>query len=170
MLGRNFTGIFVSRLAQIKALAQLDILGYITSPIITLTAASTLKRETHAGRTMSLQLLAGFATTLPKSTGSGDKYKFVIGVVNTSGSYIVKVGNTTDIIQGTVHTTSDGSAAVLGYNTAADSDTITINGTTTGGLTIGDWFEVTDLKSGVYAFTGVTSSSGTEATPFSAAV
>lgn len=170
MLTRNYTSALVGRLMRIKALAQFDILGYVTSPIVVLTAASTLVREQHAGRTMSLQLLAGFATTLPKSSGSGDKYKFVIGIVNTSGSYIVKVGNTTDVIQGSVMTVSDGAAAVLGYNTAASSDTITLNGTTTGGLTIGDWFEVTDLKSGVYAFTGLTSSSGTEATPFSATV
>lgn len=170
MLTRTSDYQIIKRKLDVKANANLSINGNMTSPVVILTAASTLGKAKHAGRTMSLQLLAGFATTLPKATGSGDKFKFVVGLVNTSGSYIVKVGNTTDIIQGSVMTVSDGAAAVLGYNTAGTSDTVTLNGTTTGGLTIGDWFEITDLKDGVFTFTGLTSSSGTEATPFSATV
>jgi hypothetical protein len=66
---------------------------------------------------------------------------------------------------------SDGAAAVLGYMAvAATSDTITLNGTTTGGVSIGDWVEIVDVASGVFAATGLTTSSGTEATPFSATV
>jgi hypothetical protein len=56
------------------------------------------------------------------------------------------------------------------WPTAADSDTITLDGTTTGGVAIGDWIEVQDIVADKWAVRGVTTSSGAEATPFSAAV
>lgn len=134
------------------------------------TTTQTITESANAGRTNVWNSATGFAFTLPAATGTGDRYRFQVGVVPSSGSHSVKVANATDIIQGSVITVSDNSAAVLGYNAASDSDTITLNGTTTGGLTRGDWVEITDMKAGVFVVSGITSSSGTEATPFSAAV
>jgi hypothetical protein len=64
---------------------------------------------------------------------------------------------------------SDGAAAVLGYATAASSDTITLDGTTTGGFA-GDVIEIIDAIAGTYLVTVLTKATGTEATPFSATV
>ena len=46
----------------------------------------------------------------------------------------------------------------------------TDDGTTTGGVSIGDYVELEDIKSGVWGVTGHVTGSGTEATMFSAAV
>lgn len=138
----------------------------VTTAITTLAVTENL----HEDGEILLSLLAGFVCTLPASTGGGAKYRFRVGIVNTTNQYKIQVANASDIMQGSILTVSDNSAAVLGYNTASDSDTITLNGTTTGGLTIGDWVEVIDAKLNKWLVRGVTSSSGTEATPFSAAV
>lgn len=143
---------------------------YQSARVVTALTTLAVTENLHDNTEVILSLLAGFTATLPASTGGGARYRFRIGIVNTSNSYIIKVANSTDIMQGSVHTVSDNSAAVLGYNTAADSDTITLNGTTTGGLTIGDWVELLDAKLNTWLVTGLTSSSGTEATPFSATV
>ena len=59
---------------------------------------------------------------------------------------------------------------VASFNTAADSDTITMNGTTTGGVSIGDEITLIDIASNQYMVKGILTASGTEATPFSASV
>jgi hypothetical protein len=141
----------------------------INPGIVSATAALTVGPE-HNGRQIVLNLAGGFTSTLPTATGGGARYRFMVGTVSTTG-YVIKVNNTTDVIGGTIFTLSDGAAAVLGYMAvAATSDTITLNGTTTGGVSIGDWVEIVDVASGVFAATGLTTSSGTEATPFSATV
>jgi hypothetical protein len=55
------------------------------------------------------------------------------------------------------------------FSTLPASDTITMNGSTTGGL-IGSYVQVTDLATGYYLVQGSLVGSGTPATPFSAAV
>lgn len=124
----------------------------------------------HKGKTMKFDTLAGSTLILPTSTGSGEKIRCQVTVVPTSNAHVAKVNNTTDIISGTVLTLSDNSAAVLGYSAGASDDTVSLNGTTTGGLKRGDYFELEDSIKGVWLFKGVTTSSGTEATPFSATV
>jgi hypothetical protein len=47
---------------------------------------------------------------------------------------------------------------------------MTFNATTTGGVQIGDWIELTDIASNTWMVYGYTTTSGSEATPFSAAV
>ncbi len=136
----------------------------------TLTATTTLTKE-HAN-CLLLMGAAGAALTfkLPEATGSGDIYTFMVSVVNTS-NYVVNV-TTTDTIDGQVMTASTGDTPDLGqpWVTAATSDTVTLNGTTTGGVAIGDYIQCIDIADAQWAINGVTTSSGTEATPFSAAV
>jgi len=109
--------------------------------------------------------------TLPASAGTGATFKFFVGVINTS-NYLIKVANASDVMYGNIITSSTGDTPDLGqpWTTGATADTITLNGTTTGGVAIGDWVELTDIITNVWAVTGVTTSSGTEATPFSATV
>ena len=102
--------------------------------------------------------------TLPDATGSGATYKFVVSVTNTS-NYIIKVPDANNTIDGIITYLDLDGTAVTGYGTAATSDTITLNGTTTGGI-VGSWVEVTAIASAKYFVRGSLIGSGTIATPF----
>lgn len=142
-----------------------------SSKAVGLSAATyTLSHEKHADRTMLLDRAAGVTVTLPKAQGTGHKFKFRIKTTATSNSYIIKVGNTTDIIQGVIMALSDGSNAVLAWEAGATDDTITFDRTTTGTAKVGHVVELEDIAAGVWAVSGSIAQSGTEATPFSATV
>ena len=142
----------------------------LSTPPVSVTGATlTCTKDVHAGRTTVISAVAGCAVTLPAATGTGSVYRFVIGATITSNSTTIKVANTTDVMSGRAFVISDGAAAVLGYATGATSDTITLNGTTLGGL-IGDHIEIIDAIAGTFAVRVFTAATGTEATPFSATV
>jgi hypothetical protein len=63
---------------------------------------------------------------------------------------------------------ADGTCTMFG--TVAASDTITLNRSDTGSVKIGERFVLKDIKAGFWAVSGVIVATGTEATPFSAAV
>ena len=154
--------------------ATLDVVGSFRTGLVTLTGDTSITAATHAGRILLLGEVGGNASltaTLPAATGTGDRYKFVVSVVNTSNYAIKVVGD--DIMQGHIVTDSTGDAAaaeVINWKTAGDSDTIGLNATTTGGAQIGDWVELIDIASNTWMVYGYTTTSGAEATPFSATV
>lgn len=140
-------------------------------PAVVATTATTLAvtAAAHAGRTVVINSTAAIAVTLPQATGTGNKYKFFIGVAATATSHTIKVANATDVMTGyafCVTTTSDNAE---GFKTSATSDTVTLNGTTLGGV-VGDTVEIEDVKTGVFSVRVCSAPTGTEATPFSAAV
>ncbi len=138
------------------------------SRIRTLTASTTITQELHDGQSLLMGASgAALSFTLPAALGTGAKFKFVVSVVNTS-NYVIQVANSTDVMAGSIMSSVTTTAAP--WQTAASSDTITLNGTTKGGVNIGDYVELQDIASGVWYVTGTTVSSGTQATPFSAAV
>lgn len=140
------------------------------SRIRTLTASTTITAEQHDGQTLLMGASGAALTfTLPAASGTGAKFKFRVSVVNTS-NYVIQVANSTDVMAGGVIMCNDSDSSVSGWETASTSDTITLNGTTTGGVNKGDWIELEDIASGVWGVAGTITGSGTEATPFSAAV
>ena len=142
----------------------------LSTPPVSITGATlTCTKDVHAGRTTVISAVAGCAVTLPAATGTGSVYRFVIGSTITSNSTTIKVANATDVMSGRAFVISDGAAAVLGYATTSTSDTITLNGTTLGGLA-GDHIEIIDAITGTFAVRVFTAATGTEATPFSATV
>lgn len=148
-----------------------QILVLFNSEKVTLTANTTLTAATHAGRILLLGEVGGDAAltaTLPAATGSGARFRFIVSVVNTSNYLIKVVGN--DTMDGSIISSQDAADTTVSWETAADSDTITLDGTTTGGAAIGDWIELVDIAADQWAVSGQTTSSGTEATPFSATV
>jgi hypothetical protein len=139
--------------------------------VIAAGSALTLTKAAHEGRVIALDTLAGSTVTLPTSSGSGAIYRFVVSVLATSNSHIVKVGNATDIIQGVLNTIdTDTAGTTTGWATAATDDTITLNRTTTGSAMRGEWFEIIDIASGVFVVRGQVANTGVGATPFSATV
>lgn len=135
--------------------------------VIEITAATTLNDDAYAGRTINLNSTTGRIVTLPLATGSGATYTIFVGATVSSGSHVIRVAPGTNVIQGTVSIATD--IAGVTCPTAADSDTITLNGSTTGGLR-GTLVELQDAASGIWMVRGSLVSSGAEATPFSAAV
>lgn len=140
--------------------------------VVTLTGDTVITAASHAGKTMLLGEVGGnaaLAVTLPAATGTGNRYRFVVSVVNTSNYVIKVIGN--DIFVGNILTNSTADTPDLAqpWPTAADSDTITLNGTDQGGAKIGDFIEVQDILADTWALWGVTTSSGTEASPYTAA-
>lgn len=131
--------------------------------VIAVTAATTLDDDAYAGRTINLNSTTGRAISLPKATGSGAVYTIFVGATVSSGNHTV-VANGTDVIQGVLNVATD--IAGVTIPTAADTDTITMNGSTTGGVR-GSWLELQDVASGIWSLKGALVSTGAEATPFS---
>ena len=138
----------------------------------------TLTAATHGGKVIKLDTLAGSVVTLPAATGTGNIYRFYVSVVATSNSHVVKVANATDFFVGVITgSRTDSGNAVLGFaaansgTVATNSDTITLNRTTTGSVNVGEWLEVQDVDTAVFTVKGVLSATGAAfATPFTAAV
>jgi hypothetical protein len=129
----------------------------------TLTASTTLTAA-QSGQTFVLNALAGFTITLPKPT-VGANYIFVIGAVTTSNSYKIITDASTTFLAGGLF--FDKALAVTRY--AADGSTIrsiNLNGTTTGGATIGDIFTIDCVTGTVWSVAGTVTASGTLTTPF----
>ncbi len=132
----------------------------VTASTLTVTAAE------YNGQTINLSRAAGITVTLPAATGSNATYRFVVSTTVTSNSYKIQVANSTDVMNGNLNVS--GSSGTT-FGTLPASDTITMNGSTTGGLA-GSYVQVTDIASGIFLVTGALVGSGTVATPFSAAV
>jgi len=124
----------------------------------------------HAGRTISLDQLAGSVCTLPAATGTGNKYRFRVGVLATSVSHKIQV-TTTDVMRGIILCLDSDLATVnmFGFAAGATADTITLDRTNTGSVTLGEWVECEDVATGIWQVSGVLSGAA-PATPFSAAV
>jgi len=134
---------------------------------VSITASTTLDPDIHGNTVTSLDAAAGLTVTLPAASGSGMVYDIFVGTTVTSNSYVIQVASASDVIQGGLGVSTDAAGVVV--PTASTSDTITMNGSTTGGL-IGSNLRLKDVASGVWSVSGVLLSTGAEATPFSAAV
>lgn len=144
--------------------------GFVAGDMTTVTATGAVTAAAHGGRTMLLGEVGGDAAvtvTLPAATGTGNKYRFVVSVVNTS-NYVV-AALTTDVLKGVVVMLDNDSNAVTGYAASGTDDKITLNGTTTGGQ-IGDWLEFQDILSGTWHVSGalMVPAGSNVADPFSA--
>lgn len=159
----------------------------LTAPVITnptvsgqtplsVTGATVTLGATHVGRTTVINRAAGCAITLPAATGTGDKYRVVVGTTLSSGSLSAAVASSSDYMRGFALLANDTDGSASNFETAntgtlaTESDTITLNRTTTGIGTIGDQLEFEDIATGVWVVQVCAQANGTEATPFTAAV
>ena len=153
--------------------SQLTLTGSFLPAIHTFTATDAVTVAEHAGRTLLLGEVGGNALvtlTLPDATGSGATYKFVVSVANTS-NYVIKVPDANNTIAGIMLYLDEDGTAVTAFPTVATSDTITLNGGTTGGI-VGDYLEIVDIAADKYHVRGVmrVAAGANPATPFSATV
>lgn len=130
------------------------------------TATVSITDDAYAGQRILLNRAAGITATLQPATGSGAKYEFIM-MADASGNHVIQVTGD-DVMMGVAYLGNDAAGASCFYTTDT-TDTITLNGTTTGGLK-GARVLVDDVAANTYAVMIYSEASGTEATPFSAAV
>lgn len=128
-------------------------------------ATLTLNRDDHDGKIVPLSRAGGMTVTLPAATGSQARFKLRVDTTFTSNG-VVAVANSSDVMNG--FTSIGGGTAAL-FGTLPASDTITMNGSTTGGLA-GSIIELIDVAANKWEVVAKLVGSGTPATCFSAAV
>ena len=146
----------------------------------------SLTVDTHAGRIVHNDAAGAVTYTLPATNANSDSAiagpgadlnnlsnvgaKFeIFNSITKTGDLVVQVANATDVMIGGALFIDDTSDNVVGFETASTSDTITLNGSTTGGVTFAK-VECTVLASGKWKVDVISGCTGTPATPFSAAV
>lgn len=143
-------------------------MAYVLQPI-TVTAATTLDTETHAGAVVVLNSTTGRIITLPASTGKGDLYMVYVLTTVSSGNHVIRVANASDTMAGFASTATTTTGAGTHEAAGGTDDTITLNGTTSGGVA-GSYIELEDVSLNVWRVNAHLVGSGVLITPFSAAV
>ena len=155
----TFSGPVVSTAGFINGAASLS---PVTAATLDVTAAD------YAGRTVVLNRAAGQTITLPPATASGNTYRFFVLTTVTSNTTVIKVtGDDTMAGMAIIANDTDASASI--FETAAGTDTITFDGSTTGGIR-GAVVELTDVSTDLWSVVVRSAATGSEATPFSATV
>lgn len=143
------------------------------SGMVTITGTGNVTAAVNAGRINLLGEVGGNALvtlTLPEATGSGNIYRFIVSVLNTS-SYVIKTADATNAgFVGSVNLLDHDASAQTAFFGAVNgaSDILTLNGTTTGGQ-VGDWVEIVDILADRWAIRGQLQcpAGSNVATPFS---
>lgn len=155
--------------AQLATVAEVNRAADVSTRLIAAGSTLAVTEALHDGKTIKLDTATGSVCTLPAATGSGARFRFVVHTLATSNSHIVKVtGN--DVMYGFALVAQDGGDTSVMFETGADSDTITLNRSTTGSTQKGETIEVEDIAADVWAVRVIVAATGTEATPFSATV
>ena len=155
---------------NLTPMAVQDNLALESKLVVVSDATVTLTEADHAGKIVVLARAAGVTVTLPATSGNGAKYTIVVRTAVSSNSDIVKVGNTSDSMVGRALACADDAGnAVKGFEVVSGDDTITLDGSTTGGKA-GDKIELIDIGGNLFAVNAFLNQTGTEATPFSATV
>jgi hypothetical protein len=145
---------------------------YSASGIVSVTASDAVTAAEHAGRTIVMNAAAGLTLTLPAASATGNRYIIVVGTTVTSNNYIIQAASASDEFVGVLLQTDTDTSDTLASYPALDGDgfdTVTLNGSTKGGLQ-GDVIEIVDIASGKFLIKGHVNGTGTVVTPFSAAV
>ena len=137
----------------------------VTAATLAVTAAA------HAGRIVTLNRAGGIVVTMPEAAGTGDVYTFIVGTTFTSDATIKVAALTDEIMVGLARLDTDAAdgSAPGSWRSAATTDTITLDGSTTGGIK-GDIVQLIDIATDTWLVYVNGRATGTEATPFSATV
>ena len=163
--------------------------GFITTGpanVVDADASVALTVATHSGRIVHNNAAGAVTYTLPAINANSDSavagpgadlnnlsnigasFEIFVSITKT-GDLIVQVANTNDVMVGGAKFIDDTSDNMVGFETVAASDTITLNGTTTGGVTFAK-ITCTVISSTQWKVDVESGCTGTPATPFSAAV
>lgn len=147
-----------------------DLYGVNTSPTFVNAGSTLALTSANNGNVIKLNATGGSTVTLPVATGSGNRFSFIVTVLATSNSHIVKRTNASgDIMTGlALGLRADSVGTMLGFATQSNSNTITFNRSTTGSVTLGEWIECIDIAANTWQTKVFYSSTGASpATPYS---
>ena len=141
-----------------------DMSGKVVAPA---TGNLTMTAALHGNRFLYYNDADG-TITLPAATGTGYKYVVILKTAFTAAT--IQCASASDSFLGGIRGVDDDADAAYAWKAETADDTITGNGTATGGKA-GDCYEFVDIATGLFYVSGfITQSGGSEATPFSAAV
>lgn len=150
--------------------AEINAAADVSTRLVSAAAATlAVTVADHDSKVIVFNRAAGVVATLPAATGSGAVFRFAVGTLVTSNSYKIQVADNTDVMSGSLYLTDQAAGTGTEFSTVAASDTVTMNGSTTGGLA-GGLVMLVDIATNLYAIQGNLIATGIEATPFSAAV
>jgi len=137
-------------------------------PVIVADAATlTLNGPTDSGSLILLDRAAGTIVTLPDTPANGTNYTFQVKTDVTSNNYQINTGVAgLDLLSGYVYNDKAGSLPAIVSPDPAHDTSITMNGSTTGGL-VGTNFTLTFDGTNLWNISGTVRGSGTMTTPFS---
>jgi len=148
-----------------RAMKRLN-LGLPNDPFSITTSTFQATIDYH-GRYLLLNRALGTALKLPAANGSGTLITIIVQKVpTTTPCDVISTNPSTDIFAGSITNAATTGNGKL-WATGTTDNTITLNGTTTGGVSIGDQIELVDIAAGIWAVVGTIVASGTIATPFS---
>lgn len=147
-----------------------EILSGVNAAVQSTAAATslTLTQALHGNRTVMIASTTPITITLPAATGTGTVYRLVLTAAATATQHVIKVANTADAMVGLVLSLNTTAGVLIGFKPTTTDDTLTLNGTTTGGG-IGAVYEIIDGKTAVFVVKGRDTAAMTT-TPYSASV
>ena len=163
--------------------------GFITTGpanVVDADASVALTVATHSGRIVHNDAAGAVTYTLPAVNANSDSAVAgpgadlnnlsnigatfeIFASITKTGDFVVQVANSNDVMVGSAKFIDDSSDNMVGFETASTSDTITLNGSTTGGVTFAK-VTCTAISSTQWKVDVESGCTGTPATPFSAAV
>lgn len=148
-------------------IATLNNIGSLSSRIVAVTAATlTVTQALHDGKTIVQNSASGCAITLPAATGSGMKTSIFVKTAITSVGVVISTAPSSDVFSGVLVGAETAANAIFVNLMASNTNTLTLNGTTTGGLA-GSVVTIEDVAAGVWRVGGMLAGSGTLASSMS---
>ncbi len=161
---------------------------FTTGPanVVDADSSTSLTVASHAGRIVHNNAAGAVTYTLPAINANSDSavagpgadlnnlsnigasFEIFVSITKTA-DLVVQVANSNDVMVGSAKFIDDSSDNMVGFETVAASDTITLNGSTTGGVTFAK-ITCTAISSTQWKVDVESGCTGTPATPFSAAV
>ena len=163
--------------------------GFITTGpanVVDADSSTSLTVASHAGRIVHNNAAGAVTYTLPAINANSDSAVAgpgadlnnlsnigatfeIFASITKTGDLVVQVANSNDVMVGSAKFIDDTSDNMVGFETASTSDTITLNGSTTGGVTFSK-ITCTAISSTQWKVDVESGCTGSPATPFSAAV
>jgi len=132
-------------------------------PIISGNPATATLNNSQSGKTVLFDRAAGITYTLPAPV-PGTFFTFVVTTSVTSNNHKIITDVAATLLQGAI-TSATTTASVFESVIGSSNISVTMNGTTTGGL-VGTELKFLCLSSTLWQVSGVNFTSGTTATPF----
>ena len=167
-LGTVTTGALAAGTIGSATVAEVSRIADLSARIVILTGTTAITESAHEGRVIYLTGTSSQTFTMLEPTGSGGRYKFVVGAVNANPTIITFTDQVNTNFIGSLNMLdADGSVAVSAVN---GDHNITLDGDAATGGALGDTIELVDVATDVWAVQGTlfVVAGQAAATPFNA--